>query len=207
MSLDVLRCLVKDLGADANQVAHDGFTPVYVAAQQGHLAAMRCLVNELGAEANQAMHDIFGATPMHIAAQNGLLDVVRCLVNELHADINRTSQDGATPLMMASFNKHKDIVTWLIKAGADPHASMSEVGTAADLSKLAGASTEQTEYLDAKTHCSHPGCSGAGIKKCTGCKQVRYCGEPCQLVHWKAHKTDCRRWSAELQSGKVASGK
>jgi hypothetical protein len=34
--------------------------------------------------------------------------------------------------------------------------------------------------------------------KCTGCKQARYCGEACQLAHWKAHKTKCRRWSTEL---------
>jgi hypothetical protein len=40
------------------------------------------------------------------------------------------------------------------------------------------------------------------VKKCTGCKQARYCGEPCQLAHWTAHKTDCRRWTAELEADK-----
>jgi hypothetical protein len=51
-------------------------------------------------------------------------------------------------------------------------------------------------------HCSNTGCSGAGIKRCPACKQARYCGEPCQLAHWKAHKADCKRWSAELKAGK-----
>jgi hypothetical protein len=62
------------------------------------------------------------------------------------------------------------------------------------------ASAEQTAYLEAKTHCSNPGCSGAGIKRCPACKQARYCGEPCQYAHWKAHKADCKRWSAELKA-------
>jgi hypothetical protein len=74
--------------------------------------------------------------------------------------------------------------------------------TAAYLSKHAGASAEQTAYLLAKTHCSNTGCSGAGIMKCTRCKQARYCGEPCQLAHWKAHKAECKRWAAELKAGK-----
>jgi hypothetical protein len=64
-----------------------------------------------------------------------------------------------------------------------------------------GASAEQTAYLEAKTHCSNPGCSGAGIKRIPACKQARYCGEPSQYAHWKAHKADCKRWSAELAAG------
>jgi hypothetical protein len=51
---------------------------------------------------------------------------------------------------------------------------------------------EQPEYLVAKAHCSSPGCRGTGLKKCTGCKQARYCGQTCQLAHWKAHKADCK---------------
>ena len=62
-----------------------------------------------------------------------------------------------------------------------------------DVAKAHKAPTEQIAYLEAKMHCSNPGCSGAGIMKCTGCKQVRYCGEACQLAHWKAHKADCKR--------------
>jgi hypothetical protein len=117
---------------------------------------------------------------------------------------------GSTPLMIASSNMHVDIVRWLIKEGADTQATMDlEEGfyTATDLSKVADASTEQIAYLEAKTHCSNPGCSGAGIKRCPACKQARYCGEPCQYAHWKAHKGDCKRWSAELKAGTGERGK
>jgi hypothetical protein len=43
--------------------------------------------------------------------------------------------------------------------------------------------------------------------KCTGCKQARYCGKVCQLAHWKAHKSDCKQWSAEraADKGKLSS--
>jgi hypothetical protein len=152
------------------------------------------LIKELGAGVNRANDE--GCSPLYMATQCGQMSVVECLVKELGADINQRENKDVTPLMVASHFKHTRIVNWLVKAGADPQAS-APWGTAADVSKEAGASSEQTAYLEAKTHCSRPTCSGAGIKKCNGCKQARYCGEPCQLAHWKAHKTDCKRWSAK----------
>jgi hypothetical protein len=127
--------------------------------------------------------------------------VLRCLVKELGADINRPGLHGATPLMIASLDKRTHLVRWLIKEGADTQVGTTKHAafTAAVISRLQGASTEQTTYLEAKTHCSNPGCSGAGIKRSPACKQARYCGEPCQYTHWKAHKADSKRWSAELK--------
>jgi hypothetical protein len=128
--------------------------------------------------------------------------VVRTLV-KLGDDIDRSSNDGVTPLMVASAKNHFEVVKWLVKAGPDTQSVVNSypTDTAATLSREVGASAEQTAYLEAKTHCSNVGCSGAGIMKCTGCRQAQYCGEACQLAHWKAHKADCRRWSAELAAG------
>jgi hypothetical protein len=97
---------------------------------------------------------------------------LKCLVKELSADINRATHDGSTPLMVASNYKRADVVRWLVKEGADTQASTPKRSgegflTAADFSKDAGASAEQTAYLEAKTYCSNPGCSGAGIKRCS----------------------------------------
>jgi hypothetical protein len=235
-SLDVLRCLVKGLGADANLASEQGGTPLSYAAQVGRLAAVQCLVTELGADVNKA-HKHDGSTPVMMAAEYdrldvlefllkanadvnradtegfsplfwaaklGSLSVVRCLL-KYGANINQADNAGITPLMVASFGKHAEVVTWLIKAGADPQIATAEFadgsrGTAADISRRFGASAEQTAYLEAKTHCSNTDCSGAGLKRCPACKQARYCGEPCQLAHWKAHKADCQRWSAELKA-------
>jgi hypothetical protein len=92
---------------------------------------------------------------------------------------------------MASQGKHGKVIKLLLKLGADAQASSSH-GTAAQFSKDWGAPIAQTQYLEAKAHCSNPGCDGAGLKKCTVCKQARYCGQTCQLAHWKVHKADCK---------------
>jgi ankyrin repeat protein len=189
--------LVKELGADVNKQDGNGATPLRITTELGQIDSMRCLVKECGANVN--LGGIDGCTPLLIAAQIGNLSAVQCLVKELGADIDQDDKRGGTPLMAASNRNHPTVVKWLIKAGADPQAAASW-GTAADLSKKAGASAEQTAYLEAKTHCSKPDCSGAGILKCTGCKSARCCGESCQLAHWMAHMADCKCWSAERSS-------
>jgi ankyrin repeat protein len=163
---------------------------MYFACMSGNLAIVRCLGREFGAHVSKA--DQEGSTPLYIAAQIGNLDVVRCLIEELGANVNRTRKNGTTPLMIAACYEHKKVTAYLLKHGADSQASAPTFGTAADISKNSGASDEQTAYLEAKTHCSNPACASAGIKKCTGCKEVRYCGQECQLAHWPAHKADCK---------------
>jgi hypothetical protein len=145
--------------------------------------------------------DFAGETALWAASQ-GKIDAVRCLL-KLHADVNQATSFGMTPLMAASFDKYEEGVVWLVKAGADTQATFqNSADTAVDLSRRTGASASQTAYLEAKTHCSNPSCSGAGILKCHRCKQARYCGQACGDAHWKAHKADCKRWSAELEVGK-----
>jgi hypothetical protein len=165
-----------------------------MSALDGHLDLVRCLILEFAADVNK--RGLRGATPLYCAAQNGHLDVVRYLVEEHGADVNQADQDGQTPLMVASVvaagNQNDKVVRYLIKHGANVQASTARNADAAYFSKCYGASAAQTEYLEAKAHCSNPGCSGAGLKKCTGCKQARYCGQECQLAHWKAHKADCK---------------
>ena len=39
--------------------------------------------------------------------------------------------------------------------------------------------------------CSHCGKQGAGLKRCSRCKQVSYCGAACQNADWKGHKKSC----------------
>jgi ankyrin repeat protein len=51
-----------------------GATPLFIAAQKGHLDVVRCLANDFGADVNQALQD--GAMPLWIAVQSGHLDVV-----------------------------------------------------------------------------------------------------------------------------------
>jgi ankyrin repeat protein len=77
--LDVLRVLVKDLGADVNQDTK-GHTPLSIAVKHRRLNMVRFLVTELGADVNQAMQLGEEHTPMSIAVQQGDIDMVRCFV-------------------------------------------------------------------------------------------------------------------------------
>jgi hypothetical protein len=95
--------------------------------------------------------------------------------------------------MAAVYQKQENVVAFLLKYGANPQVSAPSYGTAANISKLWGASVAQTEYLDARTHCAMPDRSGTGAKKCAGCLKVYYCKRECQLAHWSAHKAECRQ--------------
>lgn len=187
----VVRCLIKEFGVDVNQADQKGYTPLYLAAQEGHLAVVRCLAKQIGTDVNQAIHD--GTTPLSIAPQNGHLSVLRCLIEELGADINQPKHREATPFMIAAKMGYQNDVAYLLKRGANSQASLPASGVALDIVKADGAPAKLITYLEAKTHCSNLACAGAGIKKCTGCKQARYCGQTCQLAHRKAHKVECKR--------------
>jgi hypothetical protein len=193
-SLGAMRCLVMEVGADINLAGHDGFTPLLMAASLEHLECVRCLVKDLGATVNQLGRG--GRTALHYAASGGNLDLVRLLVKELGADVDLVGhENGSTPLMAAAFFKYEKITNLLLKAGADAQALICVAGksyTAASSAAALGASAKMTEYLEAKTHCSNSGCDGAGIRKCTGCKQARYCGQAYQLAYWPAHEARCK---------------
>jgi ankyrin repeat protein len=53
--LAVVQCSVEELGADVNQAAGDGRTPLFLAAERGSLQVVQCLGNFLGADVNQSM--------------------------------------------------------------------------------------------------------------------------------------------------------
>ena len=58
--------LLLEAGAAVNQADAEGFTPLYVACQEGHFECAQ-LLRDAGAAANQAPQN--GATPLYIACQ------------------------------------------------------------------------------------------------------------------------------------------
>jgi ankyrin repeat protein len=195
-NLELMRCLVMELGADVNHLSKTSFLPIQLAARENSIDVLLCLVTELGADVNKVDYFNSGISPLNVAATHGSFDAARLLV-KYGADINHANSAGVTPLISAAWEKRFDIAKWLVKAGANPQLAHPVKGTAADISRAIGASSEQTAYLEAKAHCSHPGCSGAGIKKCQGCMQARFCGLPCHMAHWPAHKAECRLLGAK----------
>jgi hypothetical protein len=90
--LEVVICLVRELGADVNQTTSIGVTPLYIAAQKGYLPVVQCLVNELGAHVDQSKFN--GTTPLYIAVERGHLDVLAQILTKW----NRMESHSCTSL-------------------------------------------------------------------------------------------------------------
>jgi hypothetical protein len=164
---------------------------------------MRCLLYDFGADVNVTDND--SDTALMVAARETDAKICKLLV-KAGADINFANYCGNTALIIAAHCKNAVLTKWLVKAGANPQAKNGSYHTAGDISRVVGASPEQTAYLEAKAHCAQPGCSGAGTKKCQGCMQGRYCGPACHVAHWPAHKAECRRLGAALKSAQEEGG-
>jgi len=120
-----VRALVQECGADASTADNDGWTPVSIAALNGHTATLRALVQECGADASTANND--GATPVLIAALNGHTATLRALVQECGADASTTDNDGATPVFKAAENGHPETVRTLVQeCGADASTAKND---------------------------------------------------------------------------------
>ena len=120
-SLGVVEFLLKK-GAEIDQAAKDGTTPLYAAAQEGRLKVVQHLLG-CGAEINKV--DKYGITPLCVAAENGHLDVVQHLLG-YGAKINETASDGVTPLYVAAEHGHLEVVEFLLKESAEIDKASNE---------------------------------------------------------------------------------
>jgi len=131
-------------GIDLNKGYNEGFTPLHEAAIQGDVRILPILLN---AGAKPQAQDKDGITPLHVAAVYGRTGAAQQLLEE-GADINsKVSSTGDTPLHIAAAAKddvytsflntetakiQQDMVTFLLKHGADPSITDNYGDTAAD---------------------------------------------------------------------------
>ncbi|WP_415407924.1 ankyrin repeat domain-containing protein [Sulfurovum sp. CS9] len=132
------------LGVDVNVKDKDGSTALIEAIKNDSEENVRALV-KAGADINAPDGEI-GATPLIWAAfRNGNKDIIKILLQS-GAEVNRKARgdskghDGAgwTALMTAAMAGYTDVVSQLLKAGANPNSVNKAGKTAMDIAKEEG---------------------------------------------------------------------
>ncbi|KAI9071755.1 hypothetical protein K1719_046294 [Acacia pycnantha] len=99
--------------AIVNEVNELGETPLFVAAERGHIDVLKELLPHATKEA-LSFKNQSGFDPLHIAASQGHLAIVQVLLDHDPALINTFGQSNATPLISAATKGHADVVDLLL---------------------------------------------------------------------------------------------
>ena len=107
--------LLIERGVGIEVVDDCGRTALHVAAEYDCPREAEVLIQK---RADVFKKDDHGETPLHLAARSGCLELVRRLVG-MEAGIAQFDFHYATPLHYAALKVHRDVVTFLMEAGAD----------------------------------------------------------------------------------------
>ena len=108
------RLILVAAGTNVDAAAKDWATPLWVAAQNGHVEVVSRLV---AAGANVDAAAKARSTPLHIAALYGHVEVVSRLV-AADANVDAVDEDEKTPLHIAAQEGDVEVVSRLVAAGA-----------------------------------------------------------------------------------------
>ena len=97
------------------------YTPLCLAVQQGHEAAVAVLLREAATDPNVDIH--VGLRPLHIAAFNGYTSIIARLLQRHDIDRGARAQSNLTPLQVAQVAEHPD------------HGAIEQLFLEADLAK------------------------------------------------------------------------
>jgi uncharacterized protein len=140
LTADVRRHLRDDPGA-ASQWAHDGWTPLHLAAFFGHPATVEALLGA-GADVRAVSRNGEGNLPINAAAAGPRAErrptIVWLLIAGGSPVDGRGSPSGHTPLHEAAFNGDAALVRLLLENGADRRLRTGDGQTALEIANLKG---------------------------------------------------------------------
>ncbi len=122
-------------GAQVDATGSNGWNAIMVAAVKGHAAVVRMLLAR-GADPNLA--DVYGWTPLMRAASRNRTGTVTALLDDPRTDLARRDDGGATALHHAAEEGHQDMVSLLVRRGADPGVQDAMGHTPSERATLAG---------------------------------------------------------------------
>eukprot|EP01059_Diplonema_ambulator_P005111 TRINITY_DN14824_c0_g1_i1.p1 TRINITY_DN14824_c0_g1~~TRINITY_DN14824_c0_g1_i1.p1 ORF type:complete len:364 (+),score=40.99 TRINITY_DN14824_c0_g1_i1:84-1175(+) len=99
-----------------------GRTPLFHAAESGHLEALKTLL-ACNADANRAAQD--GSSPLFVAACRGHSDIVEFLVG-LGVEVDQKTKNKWSALHAAAYHGQTDTILKLLQHGADPNTVDAE---------------------------------------------------------------------------------
>ncbi len=114
-NVDKVRSILARDPAAATESSGGGFTPLHLAAINGHAKVVDLLIKS-GAHVNARNRD--GATPLLKAVQGRHIDVIKLLIKR-HADINVKDDSSVSPLMATLMDGNLEIAKILVESGAD----------------------------------------------------------------------------------------
>lgn len=106
--------------------AREGDTsPLHLAAEGGHLAAVQALLEAAGA-APAGCADAQGQLALHLAVRRGHAGVAAALLDALPGSVNARTAKRWTPLMYVCRWGHFEVARWLLQVGADVELASSD---------------------------------------------------------------------------------
>jgi ankyrin repeat protein len=115
-----------ELNGDVHQgLAHDGSTPLIMAAHHGQTECLQLLLRK-NAAPNQATISN-GTTALIVAAMSGHTNAVKVLLQHGAAPNLRTTDKGETALIKATEKKHYNVVKALLQNGDVPYQAHQNV--------------------------------------------------------------------------------
>ncbi|CAH0024927.1 unnamed protein product [Clonostachys rhizophaga] len=120
--------LLLTAGADieARSRSWEGYTPLQIAANKGHLEIIETLL-AAGADVHATASQLSKVTALQVAADSGHLEIVeRLLTSRAEVDALGDTQYGYTALQVAARRGHLEVVERLLAAGADVNAPRAE---------------------------------------------------------------------------------
>ncbi|XP_048247528.1 uncharacterized protein LOC124148073 [Haliotis rufescens] len=111
-NMTIVQHLMSD--SNINQRGMHGWTPIMVAAVNGHKSLFDFLKS---AGADLSLVDTDGDSLLHLACQGGNMTIVQHLMSD--SNINQRGMDGWTPIMVAAVKGHKSVFDFLESKGAD----------------------------------------------------------------------------------------